>query len=57
MFEWQRHSQDLKGVSYYQEHLGFLDLRAQASITLPKTNCCGKTHTYMYVYAKTYVYV
>ena len=36
--EWQRHSQEPKGVPHYQELLEFLDLRAQASETLPKTN-------------------
>jgi hypothetical protein len=38
MFEWQRQSQSKTGVPHYQDLLGFLDLRAQASETsLPST--------------------
>ena len=36
VFEWLRHSHDSKEVPHYQELLDFLDLRAQASETIPK---------------------
>ena len=33
MFEWQRHTQTIDDVPYYQELLDFLNLRAQTSET------------------------
>ena len=33
LFEWQKHSQSSAGVPHYEDLLGFLDLRAQASET------------------------